>query len=445
MSKTAIRILIAALALLVLAAVAVGGIRFWRERQYRQAVDAAEALYTAGDYAAAKEAFLSLELPDRAADCDAQTKKLALAAAEKLLSEGQFAEAKEAFLALGDFENAPERALACDYAKAEHFVESERYAEAFALLEELGEYPGAKELSELAHETLYTRALEETYACHMDEAIELFNELGDYRDGALMKERCRERILKMVAGGNEPINYAEYAGSDIGAGKLYWHRLGQIYVPKDAGPETKCMIFFPGGYDESLPNGYMTEMIYEKDPPNAIMLFSYTNGFYSMADKIEDCYQALEQAGIENNVFLHDLVLCGASNGAYTACRAAAQLYEEHGLRASHVLTFDAGLHWELEDYILTPEECASTAKAGTSFVLLESGGVGMNKRAIELLVAHGNDVTVAECVGGGHEQIILDAIRYGMIDWALGKGSRPVNDNYTYYPLDPTSTYPVG
>ena len=109
------------------------------------------------------------------------------------------------------------------------------------------------------------------------------------------------------------------------------------------------------------------------------------------------------------------------------------------------VMTFDAGMHWEVESHVMSPEQCDSTAKAGTRFYLFEFGGVGMNKRAIELMVAHGNDVTIVECAGGGHYGIITDAIEYGMIDWALGRGERPVNSNYKYYPLDRSSTYPYG
>ena len=53
--------------------------------------------------------------------------------------------------------------------------------------------------------------------------------------------------------------------------------------------------------------------------------------------------------------------------------------------------------------------------------------------------------MTVVECAGGGHYGIITDAMEYGMIDWALGRGARPENSNYTYYPLDKNSTYPYG
>ena len=449
MSKTTIRILVAALTLLVLAALITGGIRRHRERlqeaAFQQAVQAAEALYAAGSYTEARDAFLALSLTDRAKDCDTQLQKRALAEAEALLQNGQYRKAREAFLALGDFENAAERLPACDYAEAQALMADGRFADAFPILEALGDYPGAEELNEKAHGALYDKAREAAYACRVEEAAALFDQLGDYRDAALIRRRCQERMEHLLSDDREPVRYSEYAGSDIGTGTLYWHRVGQVFVPRDAGPETRCMIFFPGGYDESLPNAYMGEMIYAQDPPNAIMLFCHTNGFYTMADKVEDCYQVLEQAGIENNVFLHDLVLCGASNGAYPACRAAAWLYENHALPANHVVSFDAGNHWAMLDSFLTPAECDITAEAGTRFLLLEGAGIGMNVRAIELLVAHGNDVTIAKCARDGHEQIPLDGVRLGIVDWTLGKGERPDSDNYSYYPLDPSSTYPAG
>ena len=313
------------------------------------------------------------------------------------------------------------------------------------LLEELGDYPGAAEKITEAREAQYAKALEATYACRMDEAIALWNELGDYRDGRTLRDRCLARVAAMAAGTDEPIRASEYSGKDLGGGTLYWVRLGLVYVPKDAGPQTRCMIFWPGGYDEALANSYLSEYANSPNLPNALMLLCYANGYSDPVEKIEDCYRTLEQAGIENNVFLHDLVLCGASMGAYTACQGAAELYRDHGLAARCVLTFDAGNHWEEPSRIMTPEQCDLAAEAGTSFKLLEFGGIGMNKRAIELMVAHGDDVTIVEVAEGGHYSIITDAMRAGMIDWALGVGERPDNGNYKYIPLDRNSTYPRG
>ena len=449
MSKGTKRILAAVLVLLLLALGGLVGFRVWKDHRYKQALEQAMEYQAAGQYREARDAFLALGMKLEAAHCEAELARIekenAYAAAEALLQAGDYLGAKDAFLALNEFEDAAVRAQECDYRRAEKYAQEDRLQEAISLLGTLTDYPGAEELMNACRDTLYDRALEATYACRMDEAVKRWNELGDYRDSESLKQRCLDRIVAMAEGTDEPVNYSEYAGYDLGKGILYYHRLGLIYVPKDAGPETTCMIFYPGGYDEALSNNYLTEYVYAPDPPNALMLLCYANGYGHVADKVEDSYRALEQAALENNIFLHDLVLCGASMGAYTACQGAAILYENYGIRTSRVLTFDAGMHWEVESHVMTPEQCDSAAKAGTRFYLLEFGGVGMNKRAIELMVVHGDDVTIVECAGGGHYGIITDAIEYGMIDWALGRGERPVNSNYTYYPLDRNSTYPYG
>ncbi|MDO4989000.1 MAG: hypothetical protein Q4E45_00695 [Eubacteriales bacterium] len=449
MSKSVKRGLLALLlALLTIACFRISMTRR-REQTYREAVNAARELAAVGDYAAAKAAYEALGLTDEAADCEAQLELLEkqerLREAEKLLDAGEYLDARDAFLKLGDFEDAAQRAVECELRRAREMLAGGRYREGIALLEELGDYPGAAEAIVEAREAQYEKALAATYACRMDEAIALWNELGDYRDGKLLRDRCLARVAAMAAGTDEPIRASEYSGKDVGGGMLYWVRLGLVYVPKDAGPQTRCMIFWPGGYDEALANSYLSEYAHSPELPNAIMLLCYANGYSDPAEKIEECYRTLEQAGIENNVFLHDLVLCGASMGAYTACQGAAELYRNHGLAARRVLTFDAGNHWEEPSRIMTPEQCDAAAEAGTSFLLLEFGGIGMNKRAIELMVAHGDDVTIVEVAEGGHYSIITDAMRAGMIDWALGKGERPDNGNYKYIPLDRNSTYPRG
>ena len=449
MSKKTNRILAVVLVLLVLALGGLVGWRLWKDKQYDKALHTAMEYREAGRYWEARDLYLSLDLDAEAAECEAlrvqQEMQNAYAVAAALLESGSYLDAKDAFLALGDYQDAPLRSQECDYRRAEDCARQDRLQEAISLLGTLTDYPGAEERMNTYRDTLYDRALEATYACRLDEAVQRWNELGDYRDSLRLKQRCLDRIVAMAEGTDEPVNYSEYAGTDLGSGILYYHRLGLIYVPKDAGPETTCMIFYPGGYDEALANNYLSEYVYAPDPPNAIMLLCYANGYGHVADKVEDSYRALEQAAIENNVFLHDLVLCGASMGAYTACQGAAILYENHGLNAKMVMTFDAGMHWEVESHVMTPEQCDSAARAGTRFYLLEFGGVGMNKRAIELMVVHGDDVTIVECAGGGHYGIITDAIEYGMIDWALGRGERPVNSNYKYIPLDRNSTYPYG
>lgn len=437
--------LIGILAVVLVLALALSVRQVLNIRREQQRLDAlltrAEAAYAAGDYDRAGELYAELSMPERVQDCETRSFETRLAAADKLLDAGDYAAAREGFRALGDFDGSGDRLAACDLLEAKALLDGGRFAEAFSLLEKLGEAPGAAELLEEGRAALYDRAMEATYACRMEEAAALWRTLGDYRDGLLLLLRCEERLAGTTQSEGPVIDDGIRIG-DIGSGTLYWHRLGEIYVPKDVGPETRCMIFFPGGYDQVLPNAYMDEFVRKGELPNAIMLFCFANGYHDMHTKIEDCYRTLEQAAIECNVFLHDLVLCGASMGAYTACNGAAQLYDEHGLCTAAVVTFDAGGHWEVEDHVLTPEGCDSAAAAGTAFLLLEGSGVGMNKYAIQLMAAHGVDVTIVECAAAGHYGIIYDAIEYGLIDWVLGLGERPENSNYTYHKLDRTSVY---
>ena len=407
--------------------------------QRSELLAAADAAFASGDYDAAGALYAELDLPERAADCEKKSFELRLAAADALLEAGDYPAAREAFRALGDFTEADARLAACDLREARALLDEGRFAEGYALLAPLGDMAGAAELLEESRAALYDLALEATYACRMEEAIALWGELGAYRDAPLLLRRCEEwRAAAATGAEGDGMNVIR----ELNGGTLYWHRMGEIYIPKDPGPETRCMVFFPGGYDEVLPNSYMDDFIRKGELPNALMLFCFANGYHDMPVKIEDSWQLLERTAVETGIFLHDLVLCGASMGAYTACLGAAQLYEEHGMCAAAVMTFDAGGHWEVEDHVLTPTQCDSAAQAGTAFLLLEGSGIGMNKYPIQLMAAHGVDVTVVECAAAEHYGIIYDAIEYGLIDWALGLGERPENSNYTYHRLDRNSVY---
>ena len=129
--------------------------------------------------------------------------------------------------------------------------------------------------------------------------------------------------------------------------------------------------------------------------------------------------------------------------GAYTACHTAVWLSENWGLDAKYVLTLDAGGHWADFLPVLSTDDCDTVAKAGTEFYLFEGDGVGMNILAIQTMVAHGVNTTIAHVRDYGHYSIIYDAMKYGVFNWAMGDGERPENDNYTYIPLDRKSTYP--
>jgi len=419
----------------------IGGGIIWRKIYI---YNKADALFASGDFAAAKAEFERIGDMERMADCDYAYTLSRLDRARQLMEQGQLELAKAELVLLGDFENAPEILLECEYRKAKQLLDEGSAMEALNLAKRLDGHPEAAEIVSQAQEHIYQDAIHYAYACNMDEAMARLVQIPGYKDADALYKRCLDRIAHLESGWAEPVKYSEYAGRKLENGTMYWHNMGLIYVPAECTADTTAMIFYPGGYDESLANGYMDQYIYGYygTLPNAIMLFCYSNGFYDMETKIENAHAALEQAAMENNVFLHDLAVIGASNGAYTAAHTAVWLYENHGISAKYVMTLDAGQHWESFMPNLSTEDCDVMAKTGTKFYLVEGDGVGMNKLAIQTMVAHKMDVTIVHAQNYGHYSIIYDAMEQGLFEFVMG-GALPENDNYRYIKLDKNSSYP--
>ncbi len=403
-----------------------------------------EEYLSAGDFSAAMACFEKAGDEQKMAECEYAYALSRLDRAAQLMESGRLELAKAELVLMGDFENAPELLLECEYRMAIEMKDAGEYSQALDLAKRLDEHPKAAALIDEIQELIYQDALALTYECRMDEAKALYVKIPGYRDADSLYKRCLDRIAHMETGWSEPVNYSEYAGQNVGSGKMYWHRLGLIYVPYDCDAATTAMIFFPGGYDQALANGYMTDYIngWYGELPNAIMLFCFSNGYGDFDAKIADAHAALEQAAMENNVFLHDVALIGASNGAYTAAHGAVWLYENQGISVKKLVTLDAGQHWESFMPVLSTDECDVMAETGTKFLLVEGDGVGMNKLAIQTMVAHGMDVTIAHVQNYGHYSVIYDAMEQGIFSWAMGGSELPVNDNYTYYKLDRNSSY---
>ena len=404
----------------------------------------ADALFASGDFVAAKAGFEKLGETQRMAECDYAYTLSRLEHAQQLMEQGRLELAKAELVLLGDFENAPEVLLECEYRMAKKLKDDGNITEALDRAKRLDAHTEAAALVEEIQGLIYDEALKLTYQCRIDEAMALWVKIPGYKDADTLYKRCSDRIVHMLTGWSEPVNYAEYAGQKVAEGTVYRHRTGLIYVPDDCGAETTALIFYPGGYNESLANNYMVEYVYGTygPIPNAIMLFCYANGFYDMENHIASAHAALEQAAMENNVFLHDVAVIGASNGAYTAAHTAVWLYENQGINVKNVVTLDAGQHWATFMPNLSGEDCDVLAKTGTKFCLVEGDGVGMNVLAIQTMVAHKMDVTIAHVQHYGHYSVIYDAMQQGIFSWAMG-GERPDSDNYTFIKLNKDSSYP--
>lgn len=94
----------------------------------------AEQLFSQEDYLAAKERYLELGDENKVNECD-------YAYASRLMNmTSEYGTASEVFKSLGNYKDAKDLAMECDYRVAKRHIDGGRYAEAMALLSELGDY-----------------------------------------------------------------------------------------------------------------------------------------------------------------------------------------------------------------------------------------------------------------------------------------------------------------
>ena len=118
--------------------------------------------------------------------------------AVKLRDENRFDEALQFFEQAGDYLDAPAQMIETKYCAAKFHIEQEKWDAAEAALKEISGYQDADALLVVVEqENLYARALARLEMEWYDGAIELFSQLGDFRDAPQQIEQCRR--LKEVS------------------------------------------------------------------------------------------------------------------------------------------------------------------------------------------------------------------------------------------------------
>lgn len=116
-----------------------------------------------------------------------------------LFEAEKYAEAAAAYDALGDYLDSAQRAADARaiinetgaYEKAQKFLENGRYDDAYNAFTAMGEYEDAPEL---ALESLYRKAIALTEEDSCDEAQQLFRDIADYKDAGALAE-CFVKLL----------------------------------------------------------------------------------------------------------------------------------------------------------------------------------------------------------------------------------------------------------
>ena len=120
--------------------------------------------------------------------------------AEEWFNSGAYEEAETAFLELGDYKDAPERALESRYQAARVCCDNGDYASAIAIWEELGGYSDSAGRAAQAlldwKEGDYQNALAQKEAGAYVAASESFAQLGDYKDSQEQSGECRQLQLE---------------------------------------------------------------------------------------------------------------------------------------------------------------------------------------------------------------------------------------------------------
>ena len=174
--------------------------------------EAAMALYGAGDYAAAAEAFRTLgDYEDSAAMASA----CEYALAEQLYADENWVAAEAAFTALGNFEDCANRALRCRYEQAKILLEGGAYPEAGAAFTALGDF---EDSPEQVKRCKYEQGKIWLELGEYPVAREIFAGLGDYEDAPELLEQARWGMLQAFLIEQAPYTFGDGYQEGITAG-----------------------------------------------------------------------------------------------------------------------------------------------------------------------------------------------------------------------------------
>ncbi len=266
--------------------------------------------------------------------------------------------------------------------------------------------------------------MEALYRRDLPAAAELLRALGDYQDCAAWLRYCEKHAEESAPAQPLLNKHHIYYKPRSGLGLVYTCTDGMFYVPNEIRPDTKVLLYYPGGSvstEKSLDTDVACDFA-SRYAPDAVCFFAYTCDYHRIPEKNRETWAVLEQLMQECGIVPHELYLVGTSNGFYTAMNLALQLLDNEGLPVRLLMSWDAGEDWKVPDMLPSAEQYAQLAEAGTRFVLLEQRNFDTSRRVIRNMVDAGLEVELLECYNGDHAMITRNAFRYGVMSWALGE-----------------------
>ncbi len=151
----------------------------------------AEGLLEKGEYQEAISAFEQLgnykDAPQRAVEAEKEER---YAKGIELIESGQFEEAEQIYESLGEYRDAANQKIEAKYLLACSFKESEQYDKAIAAFTELEEYKDSLAQIDLCRGALYDNAVSLMHAKDYVNAAQKFQEIKGYRDSENLWKNC---------------------------------------------------------------------------------------------------------------------------------------------------------------------------------------------------------------------------------------------------------------
>lgn len=271
-------------------------------------------------------------------------------------------------------------------------------------------------------EEIYAGALDILYDCRFEEALPIFEQLGDFENSVNYAQLCRDRIEYAANPPSRTIIGDARLDKEYENGALYYGQRAVFYVPYECDRDTQCFVFHPGGNpgENWLPYDWVYKYVQDTQP-NAVMYFYHESGASVFEKNCRPTVEALWDIAAEKGFVAHDVVVIGASAGCYPVLHGAARYYLDFGLTVSRALLLDAGMEWDVPFAYLKDEELNTIAEQGTELYLFEQPGVRDEKEPIKNLLDAGCFVTIVECRDKTHNRIAFNAFKFGVFDYALG------------------------
>lgn len=354
----------------------------------------AEKLYNQGDLEGAQAIYASLDRQGEANQVSEDIIEAKYKAAEALASSGDLVKASEAFLAIKDYKDSVKRHAEC-------------------------------------LDTQYRQAMSEMYAGNWETAKSLFDEIDAYMDSYEMSAYCEHRIQSRESYGEPKLLTDNSLYGVFESGFLYKLDFAYVYVPLHINSDTASCIYYPGGtgdymlYDES-----MVEYL-EKYSPNTVIIFLFESGYMHQLDMNTKTAQLMYDCSLELNMVIHNLAVIGTSNGAYTAMRMIPYMYDNYGIKAKSLSTYDTGVDWAMP--FLDEVELNTYVEVSPALYLFEQRGVDEDTfTAIKKFVDSGLSCSIIECADGRHDAITKNAFSYGALSFATGELETLDSSQYT-------------